>query len=71
MRADKVREIDSNDLKHQLPRAEEQMFRLRFQMAMGQTDGLKKYRSLRQRSRADAHASCASARLPRRSKQGK
>jgi len=47
MRADKVREIDSNDLKRQLTESREQMFRLRFQMAMGQTDGLKKYRVLR------------------------
>jgi len=47
MRADKVREIDSNDLKRQLTESREQMFRLRFQMAMGQTDGLKKYRTLR------------------------
>jgi len=47
MRADKVREIDSNDLKRQLTESREQMFRLRFQMAMGQTDGLKKYRGLR------------------------
>ena len=34
MRADKVREIDSNDLKRQLTESREQMFRLRFQMAM-------------------------------------
>ena len=47
MRAEKVREIDSNDLKRQLTESREQMFRLRFQMAMGQTDGLKKYRTLR------------------------
>jgi large subunit ribosomal protein L29 len=47
MRADKVREIDSKELNNQLMDSEEQMFRIRFQMSMGQTDGLKKYRELR------------------------
>jgi large subunit ribosomal protein L29 len=47
MKADKVRELDSNELKRQLSESEEQMFRLRFQLKMGQTDGLKKLRELR------------------------
>jgi large subunit ribosomal protein L29 len=47
MKADKVRELDSNELRTQLRDSEEQMFRLKFQMSMGQTDGLKKYRQLR------------------------
>jgi large subunit ribosomal protein L29 len=47
MKADKVREIDTNELKRQLTEGEEQMFRLRFQLKMGQTDGLKKLRELR------------------------
>jgi large subunit ribosomal protein L29 len=47
MKADKVREIDTNDLKRSLDESREQLFRLRFQMAMGQTEGLKKYRALR------------------------
>ena len=47
MKAEKVRELDSNELRTQLRDSEEQMFRLRFQMSMGQTDGLKKYRQLR------------------------
>ena len=47
MRAEKVREIDSNELKRQLSDSRDQMFRLRFQMSMGQTDGLKKYRGMR------------------------
>ena len=47
MRADKVRELDSNELQNQLSGSQEQLFRLKFQMAMGQTDGLKKYRQLR------------------------
>jgi large subunit ribosomal protein L29 len=47
MKADKVRELDNNELNKQEQDAREQMFRLRFQMAMGQTDGLKKLRTLR------------------------
>ena len=47
MRAEKVREIDSNELKTQLKDSEEQLFRIRFQMNMGQTDGMKKYRELK------------------------
>jgi large subunit ribosomal protein L29 len=47
MRADKVRELDSNDLKAQLASSGEQMFRLKFQLNMGQNDGVKKYRELR------------------------
>ena len=47
MRADKVRELDSAELKRQSSDFREQSFRLRFQMAMGQTDGLKKLRNLK------------------------
>jgi large subunit ribosomal protein L29 len=47
MRADKVRELDSAELKRQSSDFREQSFRLRFQMAMGQTDGLKKLRILK------------------------
>jgi large subunit ribosomal protein L29 len=47
MKADKVRELDTNELKRQLNEGQEQMFRLRFQLKMGQTDGLKKLRELR------------------------
>jgi len=47
MRADKIRDIDSNELETQLKDSEEQLFRLRFQINMGQTDGLKKYRELK------------------------
>ena len=47
MKADKVRELDNAELNKQATDAREQMFRLRFQMAMGQTDGLKKLRTLR------------------------
>ena len=47
MKADKVRQLDSDELKRQSHDAREQTFRLRFQMAMGQTDGLKKLRILK------------------------
>jgi len=47
MRADKVREIDSTELTRQTTELREQMFRIRFQMEMGQTEGLKKLRAIR------------------------
>jgi large subunit ribosomal protein L29 len=47
MKADKVRELDNNELNKQIHDSREQVFRLRFQMAMGQADGLKKLRVLR------------------------
>jgi large subunit ribosomal protein L29 len=47
MKAEKIREIDSKDLATRLKEADEQMFRLKFQMSMGQTEGLKKYRELK------------------------
>jgi large subunit ribosomal protein L29 len=47
MRAEKLRGIDSADLRNQLSDSEEQLFRLRFQIGMGQTEGLKKYRELK------------------------
>ena len=40
-------EMDSNELRNGLQESEEQMFRLRFQIGMGQTEGVKKYRELR------------------------
>ena len=47
MKADKVRELDNNELNKQIRDSQEQVFRLRFQMAMGQADGLKKLRLLK------------------------
>jgi large subunit ribosomal protein L29 len=47
MRAEKVRELDNDELQRQSKDIREQMFRLRFQMEMGQTEGLKKLRALR------------------------
>jgi large subunit ribosomal protein L29 len=47
MKALKVRDLDNNELRNQLNEMEEQFFRLQFQMNMGQTDGLKKLRTLK------------------------
>jgi len=45
--ADKARGLDAAELAKQLREGSEQMFRLRFQLRMGQTDGVKKLRTLR------------------------
>ncbi len=47
MRAEKMRGIDATDLQRQANDAREQLFRFRFQMGMGQAEGLKKYRALK------------------------
>jgi large subunit ribosomal protein L29 len=47
MKAQKVRDIDDNELRNQLRDMDEQMFRLQFQLNMGQTDGLKKLRAMK------------------------
>ncbi len=47
MRSQKIRDLDSPELQHQLRDIDEQLFRLRLQMSMGQLDGLKKWRSMR------------------------
>jgi large subunit ribosomal protein L29 len=50
--AEKFRALDAAELDKQLREGAEQMFRLRFQMSMGQMDGVKKVRTLRkQRAR--------------------
>jgi large subunit ribosomal protein L29 len=47
MKADKIRELDSDELRRQAVEIREQNFRLRFQLSMGQSDGLKKLRTIR------------------------
>jgi large subunit ribosomal protein L29 len=47
MKADKVREFDTADLKQRIQESEEQLFRLRFQIGMGQAEGVNKYRETR------------------------
>ena len=47
MKAFKIRELDSDELRKQSKEIPEQMFRLKFQMSMGQADGLTKVRTLK------------------------
>lgn len=47
MKAEKLRGLDVKELAVKAGEMDEQLFRLRFQMSMGQMDGLKKYRELR------------------------
>lgn len=44
MEMEKIREMDTGHLEKQARDMQETMFRLRFQMSLGQADGLKKYR---------------------------
>jgi len=54
MKPQKVRDLDDAELKNQLREMDEQIFRLQFQMSMGQTEGLKKARAMR-KDRARIH----------------
>jgi len=47
MKADKIRNTTDIELKHQERDLTDQLFRLRFQLQMGQTESLKKIRGLR------------------------
>ena len=47
MKAEKIRGLDGPEIGRQMQETQEQLFRFRFQMGMGQTEGLKKYRLLR------------------------
>jgi large subunit ribosomal protein L29 len=47
MKSQKVRDLDAAELQRQLTEMEEQMFRLKFQMSMGQMEGLKKVRAMK------------------------
>ncbi len=51
--ASNVAGLDSQEIVNQLQDMQEQMFRLKFQMSMGQMENLQKYRTLRKdRARA-------------------
>lgn len=45
--AEKARALDGQEINKQLREGAEQAFRIRFQMSMGQVEGIKKLRSLR------------------------
>ena len=47
MELNKIRGLSDEELAHQEKTASEQLFRLRFQVSMGQNDGVKKLRQLR------------------------
>src|ERR1700689_3309646 len=47
MELTKIRSLNDEELKHQETTSSEQLFRIRFQVALGQNDGVKKLRELR------------------------
>ena len=47
MELTKIRNLSDDELKHQEKTSAEQLFRLRFQVSLGQNDGVKKLRQLR------------------------
>ncbi len=47
MKAEKVRNLTEDELQHQERELNDQLFKLKFQMNMGQTESLKKIRGLR------------------------
>jgi large subunit ribosomal protein L29 len=47
MKAEKFRGVDMAELQRQVQDSHDQLFRFRFQMGMGQMEGLKKYRNLK------------------------
>ena len=47
MELEKIRNLSDDELRHQEKTSAEQLFRLRFQVALGQNDGVKKIRQLR------------------------
>jgi large subunit ribosomal protein L29 len=47
MKRKNVRDLDDREIQTQLADMENQLFRLKFQMSMGQADGLKKVRNIR------------------------
>ena len=47
MVAENIRGLDTAEIKNKLGEGQEQMFRLRFQIKMGQSEGVKKLRELK------------------------
>ena len=47
MELDKIRNLSDEELAHQVTTTAEQLFRLRFQVSLGQNDGVKKLRLMR------------------------
>ncbi len=51
MKKDNLRDLDPAEMRNKLTEIDEQSFRFKFQMSMGQTEGLRKLREMR-RNRA-------------------
>jgi large subunit ribosomal protein L29 len=47
MKKHKLRNLGDDEMRTQLREMDDQLFRLKFQLRMGQTDGLKKIRSIK------------------------
>ena len=47
MKKDKLRALDPPEMQNRLREIDEQSFRIKFQLSMGQTDGIKKMRENR------------------------
>ena len=47
MKKHKLRNLGDDEMRTQLREMDDQLFRLKFQLRMGQTDGLKKIRAIR------------------------
>ena len=47
MKAREIQGLDDTELRNRLKEMDEQFFRLKFQMSMGQMDGLKKVRAMK------------------------
>jgi large subunit ribosomal protein L29 len=47
MKKQKLRNLGDDELRGQLREMDDQLFRLKFQLRMGQTDGLKKIRNIK------------------------
>jgi large subunit ribosomal protein L29 len=47
MKSSAIRDMDTQEILQELRNMDEQTFRLKFQMSMGQTDGVKKVRTMR------------------------
>lgn len=47
MKAEEFKQLNSDELDQKEAEIREQLFRLRFQLSMGQADGVKKYRVLK------------------------
>ncbi len=47
MKPEKIRNLTDDELRHQQSELNDQLFRLKFQLRMGQTESLKKIRGLR------------------------